>query len=221
MKRLSTTILATAMIFIPAAGFAEDTHHPPAGAATEPAAQSAAPAPAPQVTVPGNGMSPGGMMSPDMMRMMMGMMGGGMMGGGAMGGGQPMASPMGQMMSPEYVEGRIAFLAAELKVTDAQRPLWEAVAEALRAGAASTNDMMAGMGGGMMPNADTQAGVAPSEAASATPLQRIELQEKVLSARLDGLRKLKAALEPFYVSLDETQKAVAGKLLVPAPMGMM
>ena len=199
MKRLNGTILAATMILMPAAGFAEDAHHP--GAAQEPTAESSAPAPAPQADAPD-----GGMMNEGMMRMMMGMMGGGMAGGG-----QPTAYPMGQMMSPEYVEGRIAFLGTELKVTDAQQPLWQTVAEALRANAATAKDMMPGMADGMM----------PSKTEPTTPLQRIEIQEKMLSARLDSLRRLKAALEPFYAALDDTQKAVAGKLLVPAPMGMM
>ncbi|RUV73210.1 MAG: hypothetical protein EOR30_17785 [Mesorhizobium sp.] len=216
MTRLSRTIFATAMILIPAAGFAEDAHHP-AGTPAKPSAEEIAPAP--QANAPGGAMMGGmmpGMMSGDMMRMMMGMMGGGMMGGA-----QPMAGPMGQMMSPEHVEGRIAFLRTELKVTEAQGTLWQAVADAMRANAGAAKGMMPGMAGGMMPGANMQGGAMPSDAGPVSPLRRIELQEKVLSARLDGLRRLKTALEPFYATLDDAQKAVADKLLVPAPMGMM
>ncbi|TIW86878.1 MAG: hypothetical protein E5V52_05325, partial [Mesorhizobium sp.] len=68
------------------------------------------------------------MMPNGMMKMMMAMMAGG-------------DTPMGQMMSPDHVEGRIAFLSTELKLTKAQRPLWDAVAEALRANAHSAKDM--------------------------------------------------------------------------------
>ena len=41
-----------------------------------------------------------------------------------------------------HIEGRIAFLKAELKITDAQQPLWNAVADAMRA---SAQDMAAVM----------------------------------------------------------------------------
>ena len=46
-----------------------------------------------------------------------------------------------------HVEGRIAFLKTELKITDAQQPLWNAVADAMRADAASIGDMPDGMMG--------------------------------------------------------------------------
>lgn len=201
MTTLRKTILAGAMLLISATAFAEDAHHPAAGAAEAPPA--AAPAPAEQPDAPGAGMMvPGGMMSEGMMRMMMGMMSGG---------DRPMGGPMGQMMSPDHIEGRVAFLRTELKVTDAQQPLWQVVAEALRANARMAKDMMAGMPDAMM----------PADSAPATPLQRIELHERMLSTRLEGLRQLKAALTPFYAALDDPQKAVADKLLTPAPMGMM
>ena len=70
--------------------------------------------------------------------------------------------------------------------------------------------MMTAMLGGM-----------PMAASGSTAPQRVEAQEKALSARLESLRRLKAALEPFYASLDAAQKAEADKLLVTAPMGMM
>lgn len=138
------------------------------------------------------------MMSDGMMKMMMDMMSGD-------------NSPMGQMMSPAHVEGRIAFLKTELKLTEGQQRLWDAVADALRANASTAKDMMAGMPAGMM-SGGSNAG---------TPIERIELDEKTLSTRLEGLRRLKTALKPFYASLDNAQKAVADKLLMPAPMGMM
>lgn len=200
MTALRKTILVGAMFLTSAMSFAEELHHP-AGAAPE-TPPAASPAPAQRSDAPGAGMMSDDMMSGGMMRMMMGMMSGGE---------RPMSGPMGQLMSPEHIEGRIAFLRTEIKVTGAQQPLWEALADALRAGARSTKDMMAGM-----PSVTMPAGSAP-----ATPLQRIELHERMLSSRLEGLRQLKAALEPFYAALDDTQKATADKLLVPAPMGMM
>ena len=49
---------------------------------------------------------------------------------------------MGQNAMAEHVEGRIAFLKTELKITDAQQPLWNAVADAMRANAKEMTDMM-------------------------------------------------------------------------------
>jgi len=187
------------MILISATAFAEDAHHP-VGTADTPAAAS--PAPTLQLGTLGAGMMSGGTMHQGMLRMMMSMMAGG---------DRPMSGPMGQMMSPDHVEGRIAFLRTELNVTDAQQSLWQAVADALRANASAAKDMMAGMGGAMM----------PSDVESVSPLQSIEHHERMLSTRLDSLRKLKAALKPFYATLNHAQKSVADKLLMPAPVGMM
>ena len=77
----------------------------------------AAPPPAAGPGMPG-GMAGGGDMP--MMRMMMGRDGMSMMGAMA-----------------RHVEGRLAFLKTELKITDTQLPLWNAVADAMRANAKS------------------------------------------------------------------------------------
>ena len=61
--------------------------------------------------------------------------------GGMAGGDMAMMRMMRMMMGPDgmammgamarHVEGRLAFLKAELKITDAQLPLWNAVADAI------------------------------------------------------------------------------------------
>src|SRR6516225_457214 len=50
----------------------------------------------------------------------------------------------GMSMMAGHVEGRLAFLKTELKITDAQLPLWNAVADAIRANAKSMTEMMSG-----------------------------------------------------------------------------
>jgi hypothetical protein len=141
---------------------------------------------------PGGGM-PGGSM-PGMVGMpMMGMMPM-MMGEGGMGG-----------MMAGHVEGRLAFLKTELKITDAQLPLWNAVAEAIRANAKSMSAMMAG---GMMGSQ------------TATLPDKLALREKMMTAHLDGLRRFKAAVDPLYAALSADQKKTADQLLM-GPMGMM
>lgn len=207
MTTLAKACLAAALLLSTPA-LAEDAHHPASGTAKSPAAE-AAPQPSKTDAMPGGGAT--GMMGGDMMKMMNQMMAAGMMRGmmAADGMGMGEGGPMRQMMSPERVEGRIAFLRAELKVTAAQQPLWDAVASALRANSAASKGMMPAMTGGMM-----------QPGASQKPLpQKLSDMERMLSARLDGLRRLNAVLDPFYASLDATQKSIADDLLMP--MGMM
>ena len=198
MKLIQTAIAAGALVLSTHTSLADDAHHPDEPAAAAPAVA------APQQTMPG-GTTPG-MMSPDMMKMMMGMMGSGS--------GPAMERPgtMGPMMSPEHIEGRLAFLKVEIEVTETQRPLWGALADALRNTATSAGSAMPGMQGGMMAGDGTSA---------ENPVQRIEIEENALTARLEALKELKAALEPFYTALDETQKQKANRLLSPAPTGLM
>ncbi len=173
------TSLAVSLILAAAPALAEepkhDTHHPAAGA---PAAAS----------TPAMPMMGGGMPMMGMMRMMMGQ--GGMAGMG--------------MMS-EHVEGRIAFLKAEIKITDAQLPAWNTFAQALRDNAKTAQ----GMQGGMMTM--NQAATLP---------EKLAAREKMLSARLDAVRKLKVAAEPLYAALSVDQKKTADEVMV-SPMGIM
>lgn len=151
------------------------------------------------------GMMMGGMMGQQdgqsgmmgaMMPMMRQMMTGPMMMGGMMGG---MGMPF------EHVEGRIAFLKAELRITDAQKQAWEAFADALRANARAQQAMHEQMSKGGMP---------------ATWPDRLTLQQKALSVRLDALKTLEAAAKPLYAVLSDEQKKAADRLL-SGPMAMM
>ncbi|PWC51657.1 hypothetical protein TSA6c_15375 [Azospirillum sp. TSA6c] len=137
------------------------------------------------------------MMGPGMMEQMMPMMRQMMM--GQQGG-------MGAMGLPfEHAEGRIAFLKAELKITDAQAPQWNAFADTLRSNAKSHQAMHEQMTKGGLP--------------SAWP-DRLAVQQKVLAARLDAMKALEAAAKPLYAVLTDDQKKVADQLFA-SPMGMM
>jgi hypothetical protein len=145
---------------------------------------------------------------------------GGMMGGGGMmknmGGKMPMMDMMQTMgmMRPggggmgmatiDRVEGRIAFLRAELKITDAQNAAWNAFADALRANAKSLGEVRASMSG----------------ASQQSLVDRFALQEKWLAARLEGTRAIKTALTNLVGVLSDEQKKAADELLAPH-MGMM
>jgi len=134
-------------------------------------------------------------------------------------GGMPMMGMMRMMMGEDgmfgmpmmaaiagHVEGRLAFLKTELKITDAQVPLWNAVADAIRADAKTMGGMIQGTTG---------------SAQAATLPDRLAARERMMTARLEAaLRKFKAAADPFYAPLSDEQKKTADELLT-GPMGMM
>ena len=109
---------------------------------------------------------------------------------------------MSGMATIDRVEGRIAFLRTELKITDAQTAAWNAFAEALRANAKSLGEVRASM----MP----QAG-----AAQQSLIDRVVLQEKWLAARLEGIQAIKSALTNLLGTLSDDQKKTADELLAP------
>ena len=146
-----------------------------------------------------------------------GMMGqGGMMAQGGMMGGD-MSQMMGMMrnmmtmmgaqsgMMAANVEGRIASLKSELKITDAQTSAWNKFADALRAAGGSMNDMYQQM---------MQSGPATTLPA------RLDRRETMLVAHLSRVKALKEALTPLYASFSDAQKKIADSMMI-GPMGMM
>jgi hypothetical protein len=117
------------------------------------------------------------------------------------------AATMGSMGMPmfDHVEGRIAFLKAEIKITDAQASSWNGFADALRADAKKMGEMRQAM---------MKAGTA-----RATFADSLETRERWLSARLDGARAIKAAYATLFPNLSDEQKKMADELLAP-PMGL-
>jgi hypothetical protein len=174
------------------AGSEHEGHHPsPAAGATQPSGPG------------GQGTMGGGMMHMMHMMGMMGQGGHGMMGQGGPGMMGGMAGMHARMMT-EHVEGRIAFLRAELKITPAQAPAWDRFAEALRTNAKKLSE---------------HASARPGATQPALP-DRVEHEEHRLAARLDGIRAIKAALSPLYAALSEEQKKLAERL-VPHHVGLM
>jgi hypothetical protein len=114
---------------------------------------------------------------------------------------------MGMMGMADHVEGRIAFLKAELKITDAQLPQWNAYADALRSNAQRMTNMR-----------DMQSQSGQPNTMSAP--DRLERMEKMMTTMVEALRTTKTALGPLYAVLNDEQKKVADALL-RGPMGMM
>jgi LTXXQ motif family protein len=157
-------------------------------------------------------MTPGGAMP-----MMQGMSQGGMMGMMPM---MEMMSMMPMMGMADHIEGRIAFLKTELKITDAQLPQWNNFADALRSNARRMTEMRgAMMQGGMMQGGTMQGGMMGQTNTPRAP-ERVDRMEKMMTGMLESVRATKAALGPLYEVLSEEQKKTADALL-RGPMGMM
>ena len=125
-------------------------------------------------------------------------------------GGMPMMNMMGPAI--DRIEGRIAFLRAELNITDAQASAWNTFADAMRTNAKKIREVRAAT----MPQPDAGQQQAPTMA------ELLDLQERWLAARLEGTRALKSAVANLYGTLSEDQKKTANELLAPQMgMGMM
>ncbi len=151
------------------------------------------------------GMSHGG---GGMMGGMGGMMGGGMSHGGGSGGmdhggsGGGMGGMMQHMMCgfTEHLEGRLAYLKAELKLTDQQITAWNNFADAWRAAAQKANAKCA--------STDER----PDNAKPAV-LQKLDKMENHMVDHLDIVRAQKAAIEPLFTALSDEQKKIASDTL--------
>jgi len=106
----------------------------------------------------------------------------------------------------DRVEGRLAFIKAELKITEAQTPAWNALAEAVRTAAKHHNERMTAFFNG--------------EKKLETLPERLDAQERLLSVRLDDIRQIKSAANGLYTALSKEQQKEADDIVLPmAGMG--
>jgi hypothetical protein len=99
----------------------------------------------------------------------------------------------------ERLEGRIAFLKAELQIGDKQAADWNNVADALRSSRQHLLDAR------QMLAMDDRLGSA----------DRLEHYERHLSERLEALKAARVAFTRLYASLNESQKQTADTILLP------
>ncbi|MBY0338846.1 MAG: Spy/CpxP family protein refolding chaperone, partial [Acetobacteraceae bacterium] len=128
----------------------------------------------------------------------------GMMMGGEMGRMMPMMPGMhGRMHAAAQpfrrIEGQLAFFRAELRLTDAQAPQWDAFAAAVRREVERLRPAQPTAPG--MPGAPVPAP------------QQIERRVAALSAQLEALRGIAAAAGPLYAALTEEQRRTADELM--------
>ena len=103
------------------------------------------------------------------------------------------------MMPGQLVDGRIAFLQAELKITPAQQAQWQQFASAMRQNAQSLDQAIA--------NARQHRGAAENA------VDRLTLRAEFAKVRADNQARLLTALKPLYASLSPDQQQVANALI--------
>ena len=181
----------------------------PSGGAGMPPAPAAAPMPggmmdddkmgmppaaaaAPAAGMPGMPAAPPGGMpaaGPGMMPMMEMMMG-------------QMAKMQGPPAAPlHHVEGRIAFIKAELGITDAQGQAWDEFAQALRTSRGHL--------------AEARQALVVSAAGQSSASSRLEAYEHHLSMRVDSLHGARESFQRLYAMLSPAQQKAADELVTP------
>ena len=141
---------------------------------------------------------------------------------GAMGGGAMMGEGMMGMNGMSCMTApRLAALKSDLALTPAQAPLWDSFADAIQSMGQGMGMHGAGTAQGMpmQPGAGMQAGAGQSGMMTGSLPERIDRHEAMMTAHLDALRKVKAALTPLYAAFTAEQRAKADAATVCAPPG--
>ncbi|MAB12938.1 Spy/CpxP family protein refolding chaperone [Parvibaculum sp.] len=129
------------------------------------------------------------------------MMGGGY-GYGMMGAGCGMGGYDASGDYDTYVDGRLAFLKAELKITDDQSAAWSAYADALKENFQSMAGMHQQMFSLFQQGKDDRSVV-----------DMLDLQISLMKTRVGALEKMKPAAEKLYAALSDDQQEKANQIL--------
>ena len=109
----------------------------------------------------------------------------------------------------DRIDGRLAFLKTELKITEAQSEAWNEMATTIRMTSEIHNKMMREM---MKEMHDGEFFKKPLP-------DRLVLHETHMEARLEQIKAVREAVDKLYVVLDDTQKKAADEIMLPT-MGM-
>jgi len=111
---------------------------------------------------------------------------------------EPRHHAMEKMMPGQFVEGRIAFLKAQLKITPAQEAQWQQVEAAMRENAKTLDQTIT---------------TARQNRGDMDAVQRLELREQFAKVRVDNDARLLSAFKPLYASLSPEQQQMANQLV--------
>jgi Spy/CpxP family protein refolding chaperone len=103
-----------------------------------------------------------------------------------------------RMMPGQFVDGRIAFLKTELKITPAQEVQWRQVEAAMRENARALDQAIT---------------AARQSRSGSDAVQRLELREQFAKVRADNDARLLAAFKPLYAGLSPEQQQMANQLV--------
>jgi protein CpxP len=104
----------------------------------------------------------------------------------------------GMEMPGQFVDGRIAFLKAQLKITPAQEAQWQQVEAAMRENAKTLDQTIT---------------TARQNRGNMDAVQRLELRAQFAKVRVDNDARLLAAFKPLYASLSPEQQQMANQLV--------
>jgi hypothetical protein len=107
---------------------------------------------------------------------------------------------MNRMLPGQLVDGRIAFLQTELKITPAQEAQWGQVAAAMRQNANALDQTIA---------------AARSQRENVDAVERLAIRGRFAKVRAENDARMLAAFKPLYASLSPEQRQMANKLVVP------
>jgi periplasmic protein CpxP/Spy len=103
-----------------------------------------------------------------------------------------------RMLPGQLIDGRIAFLKAELKITPAQEAQWQNVAVAMRDNAKALDQAII---------------TARQNRGTMDAVQRLETRGQFAKLRADNDGRLLAAFKPLYASLSPEQQHMANELV--------
>ncbi len=118
----------------------------------------------------------------------------------------PEAQDQGAMCRmDDHIDGQLGYIQAELKITETQAAQWNVFADAFRADKQKQAQACR--------MAQEQA-----RSMSSAPLpESMRMMADRLSARLDSMRAMQAAIGPLYASLTQDQKKKADEIMKGAP----
>ena len=105
------------------------------------------------------------------------------------------------MMPGEFIDGRIAFLKAQLKITPAQEAQWQKVEAAMRENAKARDQAVTAMR------------QAHQDRGAMNAVERLELRGQMTKARAENNDRFLAAFKPLYASLSPEQQQMADRLI--------
>src|SRR3954449_8363089 len=103
-----------------------------------------------------------------------------------------------RMMPGQFVDGRIAFLKAELKITPAQEAQWQQVEAAMRENTKTLDQTIT---------------AAQQNRAGMNAIQRLELRDQFAKVRSENNSRFLAAFKPLYAGLSLEQQGMADQLI--------